>query len=206
MSKQTQGSMALVGAISGGILIVAFVALMVVGGWDFSPAAFVALLVAGGAAVVLLRGFHRKPASPVATQATQRAAPAAASAPSAAPASVTEAAPQPHRSPNRRPNRHMSRRPSLRPQRPRPRRGAAGPDDLKQLSGVGPALEKKLHEVGVTTFAQIAAWSARISPRWTRSSPSRAGSNVTAGSNRPSGLPRADRLGTRSRPRTKEVC
>ena len=32
-------------------------------------------------------------------------------------------------------------------------------DDLKQLSGVGPALEKKLNEAGVTTFAQIAAWS-----------------------------------------------
>lgn len=32
-------------------------------------------------------------------------------------------------------------------------------DDLKQLSGVGPALEKKLHESGVTTFAQIAAWT-----------------------------------------------
>ena len=31
-------------------------------------------------------------------------------------------------------------------------------DDLKQLSGVGPALEKKLHEAGVTTFAQIAGW------------------------------------------------
>jgi large subunit ribosomal protein L21 len=35
---------------------------------------------------------------------------------------------------------------------------AAGADDLKLLSGVGPALEKKLHEAGVTTFAQIAAW------------------------------------------------
>ncbi len=32
-------------------------------------------------------------------------------------------------------------------------------DDLKQLSGVGPALEKKLHEAGVTTFAQVAAWT-----------------------------------------------
>jgi large subunit ribosomal protein L21 len=37
---------------------------------------------------------------------------------------------------------------------------AAGADDLKQLSGVGPALEKKLHAAGVTTFAQIAAWGA----------------------------------------------
>ncbi len=32
-------------------------------------------------------------------------------------------------------------------------------NDLKELSGVGPALEKKLHEAGVTTFAQIAAWN-----------------------------------------------
>lgn len=39
-------------------------------------------------------------------------------------------------------------------------KAAAGADDLKQLSGVGPALEKKLHEAGVTSFAQIAAWSA----------------------------------------------
>ena len=35
----------------------------------------------------------------------------------------------------------------------------AGADDLKQLSGVGPALEKKLHAAGVTRFAQIAAWT-----------------------------------------------
>ncbi|HKK96840.1 MAG TPA: 50S ribosomal protein L21 [Marivita sp.] len=34
---------------------------------------------------------------------------------------------------------------------------SSGADDLKQLSGVGPALEKKLHEAGVTSFAQIAA-------------------------------------------------
>ncbi|WP_298907489.1 50S ribosomal protein L21 [uncultured Aliiroseovarius sp.] len=34
----------------------------------------------------------------------------------------------------------------------------AGADDLKKLSGVGPALEKKLLEAGITTFAQIAAW------------------------------------------------
>ncbi|WP_147105059.1 50S ribosomal protein L21 [Tateyamaria sp. syn59] len=39
-----------------------------------------------------------------------------------------------------------------------PKADAAG-DDLKQLSGVGPALEKKLHDAGVTTFAQIAAWT-----------------------------------------------
>ena len=32
-------------------------------------------------------------------------------------------------------------------------------DDLKKLSGVGPALEKKLLAAGVTTFAQIANWT-----------------------------------------------
>ena len=37
-------------------------------------------------------------------------------------------------------------------------KAATGSDDLKLLSGVGPALEKKLHENGVISFAQIAAW------------------------------------------------
>ena len=40
-----------------------------------------------------------------------------------------------------------------------PKAAAGGADDLKKLSGVGPALEKKLHEGGVTSFAQIAAWT-----------------------------------------------
>jgi len=47
--------------------------------------------------------------------------------------------------------------------KPKAKKAAAkstdGADDLKELSGVGPALEKKLHENGVTTFAQIAAWT-----------------------------------------------
>jgi len=37
----------------------------------------------------------------------------------------------------------------------------SGPaDDLKRISGVGPALEKKLHALGVTRFEQIAAFTA----------------------------------------------
>ena len=36
---------------------------------------------------------------------------------------------------------------------------AAAADDLKKLSGVGPALEKKLIAAGITTFAQVAAWT-----------------------------------------------
>lgn len=40
-----------------------------------------------------------------------------------------------------------------------PKAKVEGTDDLKQLSGVGPALEKKLHAAGITSFAQIAAWT-----------------------------------------------
>ena len=32
-------------------------------------------------------------------------------------------------------------------------------DDLSQISGVGPVIVKKLNDLGVTTFAQIAAWT-----------------------------------------------
>ncbi|MCL4154819.1 UNVERIFIED_CONTAM: hypothetical protein GTU68_044154 [Idotea baltica] len=35
----------------------------------------------------------------------------------------------------------------------------AGADDLTRISGVGPVIVKKLHAQGVTTFAQIAAWT-----------------------------------------------
>lgn len=48
---------------------------------------------------------------------------------------------------------------SAAPKPAKPTEAAAGGDDLKRLSGVGPALEKKLHEAGVTSFAQIAAWT-----------------------------------------------
>ena len=34
------------------------------------------------------------------------------------------------------------------------------PDDLKKLPGVGPATEKKLNALGITTYAQVAAFTA----------------------------------------------
>ncbi|MEM6382688.1 MAG: 50S ribosomal protein L21 [Pseudomonadota bacterium] len=36
---------------------------------------------------------------------------------------------------------------------------AGAPDDLKKISGVGPVLEKKLNALGITTFAQVAAFT-----------------------------------------------
>lgn len=39
--------------------------------------------------------------------------------------------------------------------------GPSAPDDLKLIVGVGPVLERMLHQLGVTTYRQIARWSAR---------------------------------------------
>ena len=36
----------------------------------------------------------------------------------------------------------------------------SGDDDLTRISGVGPTIVKKLNKMGVTTFAEIAGWSA----------------------------------------------
>ena len=149
MSKQTQGSMAIVGAIAGGIFLVAFVALLLVGNWTFSPALFIAALVAGGAGLVLFLGFHHKPAPPVQAPVARRAEPAAA--PVSAPEPEPKAAPAAHSA--------LVAEHAAQPAALAAMPAASGPDDLKHLSGVGPALEKKLHAAGVTTFAQIASWT-----------------------------------------------
>jgi len=39
--------------------------------------------------------------------------------------------------------------------------GIGAPDDLKLIVGVGPVLERMLHQLGVTTFRQVAFWSER---------------------------------------------
>jgi predicted flap endonuclease-1-like 5' DNA nuclease len=41
--------------------------------------------------------------------------------------------------------------------------GTGEPDDLKLIVGIGPVLERMLHNLGVTTFRQIARWSERDS-------------------------------------------
>ena len=38
---------------------------------------------------------------------------------------------------------------------------AAVPDNLKQIKGIGPAIEAKLNAIGVNSFAQIAAWTKK---------------------------------------------
>ena len=38
--------------------------------------------------------------------------------------------------------------------------GANAPDDLKRITGVGPVDERRLHDLGIWHFAQIAAWTS----------------------------------------------
>ncbi len=38
--------------------------------------------------------------------------------------------------------------------------GSSGDDDLKKISGVGPGIEKKLKAMRITSYAQIATWTA----------------------------------------------
>lgn len=39
--------------------------------------------------------------------------------------------------------------------------GRGTPDDLKLIVGIGPVLERMLHQLGITTYRQIARWSER---------------------------------------------
>ncbi len=107
--------------------------------------------VAIGAVVALVVGLvftiaEGKPkADTPATPASAHAAPAPAAAPTAS--ATPEAAPAD-------------------PARDDPGQKPAGlqapdgtPDDLKRISGVGPVIEGKLHDLGIYHFRQIAAWS-----------------------------------------------
>lgn len=95
-----------------------------------------------------------------------KAAIGAASAPASAPAAVAEAAPKkaapkkaaPKAEEKPAPKKEAAPKKAAAKKEAAPKADAAA-DDLKKLSGVGPALEKKLLAAGITTFAQIAAWT-----------------------------------------------
>lgn len=156
MTKQTQGSMALIGAIAGGIFLVAFVALMIVGQYTFSPALFLAGAVAAAVAVFLLFAFHRKSDAPVSAPVHRQAAPApepkAEPAPAPAPAPAPEPAPAP--SPVMSATTGGKKPVTL----DAPKGGK--PDDLKKIKGVGPKLEAMLHRMGFYHYDQVGNWTA----------------------------------------------
>lgn len=44
------------------------------------------------------------------------------------------------------------------PAEPRPRPVPEGHDDLQQIRGIGPTIERLLHDLGIRTYRQIALW------------------------------------------------
>jgi NADH-quinone oxidoreductase subunit E len=94
------------------------------------------------------------------------AVPVAAAAPAAPPAAAPVAPPAPVKvaevaAPVVKAEAEVAQ-PSLDdPNRPAKAERPAKPDNLKLISGVGPAIEKKLQELGIYTFAQVAAWKAK---------------------------------------------
>lgn len=167
-----------VAAIAGLVFIIATGVAYVLYDFPITSAVFVGVIVSGIAAVALFLGWapplvplkdaHEKAAvtpDPVAEPvAAPKTAPAVKSAPAAEPTTAAEPTPVAEPSPVVTPD------PVAVPQAA-PDLGDAGkpvlltaardggPDDLRQIKGVGPKLETMLHGMGVYHFDQIAAWT-----------------------------------------------
>jgi NADH-quinone oxidoreductase subunit E len=154
MSRYTQGSQTIVGAITAAIFLVALVALMVLGDYGFLPALFLSLLIALLSGIVLYLGFGGAGGDVMAAPAP-KPAPKASSAPKPAPAAPAAApAPAPAPAPK-------AEQPIVAGLRPKGLDGPRGgtPDDLKLIKGIGPKLEKLCNSLGFWHFDQIAAWT-----------------------------------------------
>jgi predicted flap endonuclease-1-like 5' DNA nuclease len=175
----------LIGAAAG---LVAFGVLVVVGKFDLFPAAAIGAVVALVVGLILGMpwgaGSQAMPAAatdlspqrtvPEAMPAAFVAAPAMApaaetaaplmAAPAVAPAAKPKAAAEPK--PEAKPAAAAKPKPAAKPKAAKPagperlkapRKGSA--DDLKEIEGIGPAMEKLVNELGFFHFDQIASWS-----------------------------------------------
>jgi predicted flap endonuclease-1-like 5' DNA nuclease len=179
-----------IGAAAG---LVAFAVLIVVGDFDFTPAAAIGIVVALLAGLILgipwgagdkarfeqasapaapveaSRAAEAKPEAMVASfvSAPQAAEPKPAAKPAAAakPAPKAKAAPKAAAKPKAAAAPKAEAKPkAAKPAKPAgperltaPRKGKA--DDLKEIEGIGPALEKLVNAMGFYHFDQIAKWS-----------------------------------------------
>jgi NADH-quinone oxidoreductase subunit E len=106
----------------------------------------------GGPTSLVGSGVSTKPAKKAAAKAQEPAVAAKAANAAKAPAAKAAKAAKPQPAP-------VQALVSLDDQnRPKGIKKPAKPDDLKMISGVGPKIEKILHELGIFTFAQVAAW------------------------------------------------
>ncbi|MGJ8588061.1 MAG: NADH:ubiquinone oxidoreductase [Yoonia sp.] len=154
--------------ISEGIIAVAALFAIIAAGvafvlYDYGlfGSAFIGGVIGVIAAIVLALGWRAPASGP-----NQVAAPVAKSAPVAAPApKPAAAAPAPKPAP--------AATPAPAPAAEAPASSAdgapeflsaareGGPDDLKQIKGVGPKLEKTLHAMGIFHFDQISTWGPK---------------------------------------------
>lgn len=132
---------------------------------------FIGGVVAVIAAIVLALGWREPASRPNTAEAPVAEKPAAPAPVAEAPAAVAEAAPAPEPTPEPAPAPKPTPAPEPVAEAPAasddgtPKFLSAaregGPDDLKQIKGVGPKLEKTLHEMGIYHFDQIAEWGPK---------------------------------------------
>jgi predicted flap endonuclease-1-like 5' DNA nuclease len=162
-----------IGAAAGAV---AFGVLVIVGKFDLFPAAALAAGVAGAAGLVLgmpwgagttgpraaapaekpaaeKAASHPAPAAaPVAEAVAQPVAFVAAPVPAAEPAAPEKAAPKAKAAP-----KPKAAKPAGPERLTAARKGKA--DDLKEIEGIGPAMEKLVNSLGFYHYDQIASWS-----------------------------------------------
>ena len=130
-----------IAAIAGLVFVVALGVAYVLYDLGLIGAVFVAIIVAGVAGLALALGW--RPARNDRVAAAVAATPAAAPAPAAT--SATPAASAAASGSGTKPATLAAAR-------------GGQPDDLRQLSGVGPKMEQTLHAMGIFHFDQIASW------------------------------------------------
>ena len=158
--------------ISQGIIAVAALFAIIAAGvafvlYDFSvfASAVIGVVIGVAVAIALALGWREPQAGPQATPAPT-AKPAAAAKPTTA-AKPATAAPKPKAAaPKAKAAAPKAKKAAAAPKKDgtpeflsAPREG--GPDDLKQIKGVGPKLEQTLHNMGLYHFDQIASWGPK---------------------------------------------
>ena len=158
--------------ISQGIIAVAALFAIIAAGvafvlYDFSvfASAVIGVVIGVAVAIALALGWREPQAGPQATPAPT-AKPAAAAKPTTA-AKPATAAPKPKAAaPKAKAAAPKATKAAAAPKKDgtpeflsAPREG--GPDDLKQIKGVGPKLEQTLHNMGLYHFDQIASWGPK---------------------------------------------
>ena len=158
---------ALFGVLAGAVALVAFA-------YSWLGAALIGLILAIIVAIILWLGW-RDAAAPATAAAAPVATPAVKTSPEPAPKPAAKAAAKPAgeaaAKPAAKPAAKAAAKPAAKAKAADAKPAvlkkarAGGPDDLKMIKGVGPVLEKALHETGVFHFDQVAAWS-NMDARW----------------------------------------